>query len=141
MPQKVIESKNLINLGIVVNNKGKVLMIKRKKTERGENGSVLRWAFPGGKQFSNETREEAVAREVLVETGYDIRSIKQIDVALHPQIPVIIIYHLCVLNSEKPIAKPKEKHEVSEIKWVDPKEIKNLITTALNPKVAKELGI
>ena len=138
---KIIESKNLINLGIVTNGQSKVLMIRRRKKEKGKDGSVLEWAFPGGKQWSNETREEAIKREILAETGYDVRCIKQIDLALHPQIPVIIIYHLCALNSEKPIATPKEAHEVAEIKWVESKEIKKLITTELNPKVAKELGI
>lgn len=141
MAKKVIESNKLINLGIVLNKKGEVLMIRRKKPEKGKDGAILEWAFPGGKQFSNEEREEAVRREVLAETGYDVTSIKQIDLSFHPQISVIIIYHLCTLNNEKPIANPKEAHEVAEIKWVKPEAIKSLITTELNPKVAEELGI
>ena len=55
----------VINLGIVINNKGEVLIIKRKVPEKGKSGKILVWAFPGGKQESGETRESAVEREVL----------------------------------------------------------------------------
>ena len=45
------------------------------------------------------------------------------------------------LNSPQPIDGPKEPHEVAEIRWVKPEEIKNLITTDLDPKVAAALKI
>ena len=139
--KKIEEAEDFINLAIVRNKQGKILMIRRRKEETGKDGSVLRWAFPGGKQRLNETREDCVKREVLSETGYEIQPIRQISLKIHPQFPVMIVYHLCELVSPKPIAKPSEPHEVAEIKWVDLSEIKNLITTALDPDVAKELGI
>ena len=135
------EAKDFINLGIVLNNKGEALMIKRVKPETGRDGSILSWAFPAGKQRYRETREECVKREILAETGYDVESVRQIDLAFHPQFSIMIVYHLCKLNNPEPIASPQEAHEVAEIKWVKPSEIKNLITTRLNPKVAKELKI
>ena len=39
------------------------------------------------------------------------------------------------------MAEPREPHEVAEIKWVKPEEVRNLITTDLDSKVAKTLGI
>jgi len=54
------ESKTFINLGVILNNKGEVLIIRRKVIEKGVDGSSLQWAFPGGKQRLNETREECV---------------------------------------------------------------------------------
>jgi len=141
MTKKISEAKDFINIGIIIDSHNKVLMIRRKKLETGKDKSVLKWAFPGGKQHFNEAREECVEREVLDETGYNVHQIKQIAIRLHPQIPVMIVYHLCGLSSPKPVAKPKEPHEVAEIKWVELKKIKDLITTALNPAVAKELGI
>jgi len=134
------ETKDFINLGIVVN-KDKVLMIRRRKKETGKNGAILEWAFPGGKQILNETRKQCVEREVLNETGYDVESIKEISLRVHPQILVFVVYHFCQLRSKKPVAKPKEPHEIAEIKWVKKQEIKNLITTNLDEKVAKELGL
>ncbi len=135
------ESKTFINLGIVLNKKGQVLMIRRVKKESGKNGSVLSWAFPAGKQRYNETRSNCVKREVLDETGYEIKPIREISMRVHPQFPIFIVYHLCDLISEKPVAKPIEPDEVAEIKWVKPEEIKNLITTDLDPRVSKVLGL
>ena len=135
------ESLNFINLGIVLNKKGEVLMIRRVKKEEGSGGAVLEWAFPGGKQRYDETREECAHREILDETGYDVKPIRQISLRIHPQILVTIVYHLCELNSEKQVAEPREPHEVAEIKWVKPEEVRNLITTDLDSKVAKTLGI
>lgn len=141
MFNKPQESKTFVNLGVILNNKGEVLIIKRKVIEKGTDGSVLQWAFPGGKQQYNETRQEAIKRTVLSETGYDIQWLKQIDLAFHSEIPVFIAYHLCELNLSDPVAKSQEPHEVAEIRWVKPEDMKHLITTALNPKVANELGI
>jgi len=141
MENKNIEAKDFINLSVVVNKQGQVLMIRRRKEEGGKDGSILRWAFPGGKQRLNETREECVKRKILSRTGYDVNPIKQIALRMHPQFFVMVVYHLCELASPNPIAEPKEPHEIAEIKWVKPEEIKGLITTNLDPDVAKELGL
>ena len=135
------EVKDFINLGVVINQKGEVLMVRRVRKETGKNGAVLEWGFPGGKQRLDETRSDCVKREILDETGYDIEPIRQIDLRMHPQFLVMIVYHLCNLNSPKPIAPPKEPHEIAEIRWVKKEEIKKLITTDLDEKVSKELGL
>lgn len=140
MPEQVAETTKFINLGVVVNGEGKILVIRRVKEEGGAGGAVLRWAFPGGKQRLTESRNDCVKREILAETGYDVKPIKQISLRLHPQIPMYIAYHLCRLNSETPVDKPKEAHEVAEIKWVTPKEIEKLVTTDLDPDVKRELA-
>ena len=141
METKQGECKNFINLGVVLDAKGNVLMIRRAEKEEGKEGAVLEWAFPGGKQKYEETREDCAKREVLAETGYDIKPIRQISLRIHPQFLITIVYHLCRLNYPKPVAEPSEPHEVAEIKWVKPEKIKSLITTDLDPLVAKELGI
>ena len=78
-------------------------------------------------------------REVLAETGYDVESVRQLDLQYHPQFPVTIVYHLCELESPQPVAKPQEPHEVAEIKWVPLLEVRKIVTTALNPEVGKYL--
>lgn len=136
-----LEAEDFINLGVVINNNGEVLMIRRVKLEVGRDGSVLTWAFPGGKQRLSEKRSECVKREILAETGYDVNPIREISLRPHPQFPVFIIYHLCELVSPEPVAKPSEPHEIAEIRWVKLEEIKNLIKTDIDPKVSKELGL
>jgi len=135
------EAQDFINLAVVVNDKDEVLMIRRKIKETGKAGAVLEWAFPGGKQKYAESRKECVERETLDETGYSIEWVKEISMRLHPEVMVFIVYHLCRLKSQKPVAKPKEPHEIAEIKWVKRQDIKNLITTNLDEKVAQELKI
>ncbi len=135
------ESQNFINLCIVQNKKGEVLMIRRVKKEVGRKGAVLEWAFPGGKQRFDESRAECVRRETLDETGYDIKSIQEISMRVHPQFLVTVVYHLCQLVSPKQVAPPREPHEVAEIRWVKPAEVKNLITTDLDSGVQKALGL
>lgn len=137
--ESIIE--DFINLGVIKNKRGEVLLIKRVKQEKGENKSILSWAFPGGQQRLNETRSECVAREVLAETGYKIESIKEISFRRHPQFPVFVAYHLCRLIKPEPIARAKEPHEVDEIRWVKPKDIKKLFTTNFDLKVRRELGL
>ena len=139
--QEIKESKNFINLGVVRNGNGEVLMIRRRKKEEGGDKSILEWAFPGGKQRYEESRAECVRREILDETGYDVISDREISMRIHPQFMITVVYHLCRLNSPKPTAEPKEAYEVAEIRWVKPEEVKNLITTDLDPKVARTLGI
>jgi len=134
------ESQTFINLGIVLNPKGEVLLIKRKKPEKGAKGAVLTWAFPGGKQKYKESRKEGVEREVLAETGYEVKAIKEISLRYHPEFPVVIVYHLCRAENSKP-AKTSEPWEVEEICWVKPEKIRELITSNLDEKVAKELKI
>ena len=144
LSQKKSEVEDFLNLGIVINDRKEVLLVRRLKQEKGKNGSVLTWSFPGGKQRINESRSECVIRGVLAETGYKVKSIKEISFRFHPQYPVFIVYHFCRLVSQKPVAKPVYSYEISEIgeiRWVKPKEIKKLITTNLDLKVAKNLGL
>ena len=136
---KKSEVEDFLNLGVVLNDKKEVLLIRRVKEEKGRGRAVLSWAFPGGKQQPNETPKECVEREVMDETGYKVESIKEISSRAHPQFPVFIIYHLCRLVEPKPVRKPRELCEIAEIKWVKIKEIKKSFTSDLDPKVAKEL--
>ena len=131
----------VINLGIVINNKGEVLIIKRKMPEKGKSGKILVWAFPGGKQESGETRESTVEREVLMETGYKVKAVKQISIRIHPDTGALVIYHLCELLEENQIQPPSEPHEIEEIKWIKKEKIKNYFTTDIDPQVQKLLGI
>ena len=135
------ESKSFVNLAVTLNAKKEVLVIKRIKKETGKDGAVLEWAFPGGKQLLQESRKQCVERETLAETGYQVISENEISMRVHPQFPVLVVYHLCHLHEEKPVSLPKESWEVEEVKWVNPQELRTLFTTDIDPKVAKELGI
>jgi len=135
------EKASFINLAVIENSDGEVLLIRRVNKETGKDGSTLEWAFPGGKLRTDETRETCVEREVLDETGYKIKAVRQLNIRMHPQMPVCVVYHLCQLETEEQTKEPSEPHEVAEIRWVKPTEVKSLFTTNLDPSVAKALRI
>lgn len=137
----VEQSGQLINLAVIVNQNGEVLIIKRRQEEIGQDGARLTWAFPGGRQHEGESREECIVREVQEETGYDVRVIRQLSMRIHPQFGVIIIYHLCELVSEKQAQELSEPGEVEEIRWVKKEEINQYFTTDIDPRVKQELQL
>lgn len=132
---------DFINLGVVLNKKGDVLIIKRRKIEKCQSGRFLQWAFPGGRQIKGETRAESVKREILEETGYGVKVVKEIHLRVHPDSHIMMAYHLCELENENQIQEPSEPDEIEEIKWVKPEELKNYFTTDIDPEVKKVLNI
>lgn len=139
--KNIEKEKKFVNVGIVLNKKGEVLIIKRKKKEITLTGKEFIWSFPGGVQESGETREERVIKEVLLETGYKVKPLKQIHIRVHPDTLTLIAYFLCELEEEQPIQNIQEIDEIEEIKWVDPKELNNYFTTDIDPEVKKILNI
>lgn len=133
--------KDFINIGVVLNKKGEVLIIKRKKIEKTVNGKSFIWSFPGGRQEKNESREERVVKEILLETGYKVRPLKQIHLRVHPDTLAVIAYFLCELESEKQVSEIQEVDEVEEVRWVKPEELKNYFTTDIDPEVKRVLKI
>ena len=129
-----------IVLGIVLNKKGEVIIVKRRRKETTLSGKELVWVFPGGKQ-EGETREERVIKEVLVETGYKVKPIQQIHLRVHPDVLKMVAYFLCELEKEEPVQDIEEKDEIEEVRWVKPEELKNYFTTDIDPEVKKVLGI
>ncbi len=132
---------NFVVVGIVLNKKGEVLIIKRKKPEITETGKEFIWAFPGGKIEPNETREERVVKEILVETGYKVKPLRQIHLRIHPDSFVMIAYFLCELEQDEPVQEIEEVDEIEEVRWVKPEELKNYFTTDIDPEVKKILNI
>jgi len=137
-PEKKLE---FIVLGIVLNEKGEVMIVKRKKKETTMTGKELIWVFPGGRQEKEETREERVIKEVLAETGYKVKPIQQIHLRVHPDVLKMTAYFLCKLEKEEPTRDIEEKDEIEEVRWVKPEELKNYFTTDIDPEVKKVLGL
>lgn len=65
----------IIAVGVVVISNKKILLIKRNKPPKPSE-----WSIPGGAQHLGETMKETAVREVLEETGIEIKNITLIDV-------------------------------------------------------------
>lgn len=95
--------------GIIIRD-NKILLIKR-----GNEPFKGYWALPGGYVDWNESTEEAVAREVLEETGLKVNSCELIGVYSspnrHPKQVINVAYRVATTG------EPKAADDALEFKW------------------------
>lgn len=103
---------------VIQNEEGKILIAQRnlKKAQGGL------WEFPGGKIEPNETKEEAIVREIKEEMDIDIEAKKFIDqkVFNYPEKDINLIAIEC-----KQLKGDIKLNEHEDFKWVDKNELKN----------------
>ncbi|MFW5846838.1 MAG: NUDIX hydrolase [Nanoarchaeota archaeon] len=122
------EKQFFIVKSLIVNEEGKILLVKRERKWHKEAHG--KWEFPGGKVEFDEFPEDACIREAKEESGIDIEVVQLI-----PKIHIgrweysdrrskqIIICYQC-----RPIGGKisLEDHGVSDVKWFDIEEIEKL---------------
>ena len=111
---------NIIASSCIVNN-NKILMVQENKADiKGL------WDLPGGKVKIGEDIKQAVVRETLEETGYNIKlnSILLIQNYVTNKGVLLIIY----FNADLLDFKQKEfrKDEISSVKWLSLEEIESI---------------
>jgi len=107
--------RNLFGISIrgVMIKKGKVLLVN-------EDYEGV-WETPGGRMKHDETLEDTLRRELLEETGYDVKPRKLLDVFKHEN-------HLHILFLVKPMNSiQKPRNEATKIRWFSKEEIKNML--------------
>lgn len=126
-------------MAVIQNSEGKVLIVEKRVKEIGRFGSVINWSLPGGKVKKGEGLEEAMVREILEETGYEVKVKELISSRDHPQFPVTIYYWRCQVTRK--VSEKKDNEEIKSIAWVETKVIRQYITTDFDEKVANILKI
>lgn len=103
---------------VIQNEEGKILIAQRNLKE--SQGGL--WEFPGGKIEPNETKEEAIIREIKEEMDIDIEAKKFIDqkVFNYPDKDINLIAIEC-----KQIKGDIKLNEHEDIKWVNKNELRN----------------
>lgn len=103
---------------VITNDDGKILIAQRnlKKSQGGL------WEFPGGKIEKDETKEEAIIREIKEELTIDIKVDKYIGEKIfnYPDKDI----NLIALKCEK-ISGNVQLTEHEDIKWVKKSELEN----------------
>jgi 8-oxo-dGTP diphosphatase len=130
------ESIQKVALGIVRHGDA-VLMVERRKKERGSDGELLSWTFPGGKIEPGESPFSAAEREVHEETGRHVRAASTLDELQHPSFPAHIYYVACAL-SERSGEKVTDRG-IIQAKWIPIAKLSMFITSSLNEQVEEHL--
>lgn len=120
--------KDYIGVGvgaIIINDEGKILLIKRKDTIDKNRTTIGMWSAPGGEVEFGEKAEDAAVREIKEELGVDIEIVKPIgfsdQILKKSGLHWHLIYFLCKIKNGSPRIMESENFE--KIEWFSPKEI------------------
>lgn len=112
--------------GILFNNENKILIDNRK--EEGLEGANGKWEVPGGKIEFGESPEDAVKRELLEETGYNV---KVKDIVPYTNVSLweysdymqhtVIFFYICELIDDNHIDIQDKR--VNTYKWASSDEL------------------
>lgn len=119
---RLYPKRPVIGVGAVVRHGESVLLICRALPPR-----AGQWSIPGGRLEPGETPCEAVAREVLEETGVTVRDVGFLTTvdAITPDEAGGVRYHYLLVDYVASAISPEldHNHEVIEARWVLPGEL------------------
>ena len=126
-----------VAVGAVVFKDGQVLLVRR-----GQPPSEDLWAIPGGSVEIGETLQEAAEREILEETGVQIRAGEPVftfDVIDRDRTAKIRFHYVIIdLAADYVSGDPKAGDDAAEARWVAAQEINDLRVSAPTLKLLKE---
>lgn len=120
-----------VAVGIV--RKGQLVLIARRP-----EGALLGglWEFPGGKQKSGETMDEACRRELAEETGLSVKLLGLRRIIRHEYSHFRVTLHFFDCKYDGGRTTPKQS---AEMRWVTIKELDNFAFPKANKRIVDEL--
>ena len=119
MNKEKTRNQFIIAKSLVVNDKGEVLFVRRKRKFHKEAHN--KWEFPGGKIDFGESPEDTTKREAKEETGYSVeidyllpKILSSKWVSPEREAQQILICYVCKLTGGE---KALGDHAVGDIKW------------------------
>ncbi len=111
----------VVVLGMIVNNKGKILITKR--FDPNITKAHMLWDFPGGKNEFGETLEKTLKREILEETGLKVKVQNMFPLSVtktwkhkdYLQHTIVFCYKCKMIKGKLSTKDPK----ITEMKWED----------------------
>lgn len=123
------KTSKLVVLGIIENQNGEILISQRFEEELPE--VHLKWDLPGGKNEFGESLEETIVREVLEETGLNVKiknllpkTISKVwEYSNRKQHTLLFCFHCSVIDGEMHLNDRK----IHNLKWVSRKMLDDYI--------------
>jgi mutator protein MutT len=129
---RIYPDRPVLGVGAVIFDGDRVLLVKR-----GQEPFKGRWSLPGGVVELGETLADAVAREVVEETGHEVHVGPVVDVVqiVHRDPDGRIQYHFVVVDymCRATSQSPRCGSDADEARWV---ELASLETFELTEKAA-----
>jgi mutator protein MutT len=122
-----MRKKKLIVLGLIQNDKNEYLLSQRYDPDVLD--AHLRWDLPGGTNEFGESLEDTLKREILEETGLEIKILEMLpkstsrkwkhkDYSIHV---VVFCYHCMYVKGEIHL----NDYKINNLKWVKNDDFKN----------------
>jgi ADP-ribose pyrophosphatase YjhB (NUDIX family) len=136
--------KPVVGIGGVIIEQGRTLLIRRgSEPLRGE------WSIPGGTLEIGETLQEGVARELLEETGVEIRVLELIEVfdrifleneAFGPPVKKAPRFHFVIVDylCERVSGEPRAGSDVTDVAFAREEELQQFHLTETATRVLKK---
>ena len=134
----------VVGIGGVIIDQGRTLLIRR-----GSEPLLGEWSIPGGTLELGESLEEGVARELLEETGIEVRVLELIelfdrvyledgsagaDVKRRPRFHFVILDYLC----ERVSGEPRAGSDVTDVAFAREEELTRFHLTETATRVLKK---
>jgi 8-oxo-dGTP diphosphatase len=134
----------VVGIGGVIIDQGRALLIRR-----GSEPLLGEWSIPGGTLELGESLQEGVARELLEETGIEVRVLDQIevfdrifpqqgttggDVKGKPRFHFVIVDYLC----ERLAGEPRAGSDVTDVAFAREEELSRFRLTETATRVLKK---
>ncbi|MBS3106158.1 NUDIX domain-containing protein [Candidatus Woesearchaeota archaeon] len=104
----------------IVQKEGKILLV-----QEGEEKKYGKWNLPGGTLNAFESLADGLKRELLEETGFDVKPGKLFQIVRHKSVTgkdvTLFIFHAEIVGGEGKVQDP----EILCWEWKSPQEIKN----------------
>lgn len=131
---KEMNKFNVVVVGIIYNPKEKKILIGRREND--PHIKELEWCFPGGRLSHGEEVDKTLKKHIKEKTGYDVKNLGSIFTKIeNSKKDLVITYFLTeVFKGEE-----KPGKNISELKWVSPKELEKIFKTSFNSRLKEYL--
>ena len=128
-----------VGVGAVVLKEGRVLLVRR-----GVDPNYGLWTIPGGGLHVGETLREGAEREILEETGIEIRAREQIYTGdlVEQDAEGRVRFHYVVIDfaADYVSGEVNGADDALEARWVSPEDLAGLPATKTTLMVLRDLG-